>query len=139
MQRVRVSMAVLVSLALTALSAAPHPVLAGEVEIVHARFEQSSPGKWAVEVTLRHGDEGWEHYADTWRVVSASGEPLGTRTLYHPHVNEQPFTRGLATVAIPVDAKTVYVEAHDNVHGWGPQRIEVDLDARQGERFEVSR
>ncbi|MDX1433022.1 MAG: hypothetical protein R3286_11310 [Gammaproteobacteria bacterium] len=139
MQRVHVSMAVLVSLAMAALTSLPRAALAGDVEIVHARFKQSSPGSWAVEVTLRHGDEGWDHYADAWRVVSAAGDVLGTRTLYHPHVNEQPFTRGLATVVVPHDASTVYVEAHDSVHGWSPQRLEVDLEARQGERFEVSR
>ena len=129
----------MVSMACTALMSTPGAAFAGEVEIVHASFRQSNPGSWAVEVTLRHEDEGWEHYADAWRVMSAQGDVLGTRTLYHPHVNEQPFTRGLATVLIPVDSKIIYVEARDNVHGWSPQRLEVDLDERQGDRFEVSR
>jgi hypothetical protein len=34
---------------------------------------------------------------------------------------------------------TVYVEAHDKVHGWSPQRVQVDLEKAEGERFEVSR
>ena len=139
MQLVRVWMTVLSSFAVAALVPAPRAALAGDVEIVHTSFEESSPGSWVVQVTLRHADEGWQHYADAWRIVSAGGDVLGTRTLHHPHVSEQPFTRGLSAVAIPADARTVFVEAHDKVHGWSPQRLEVDLDARQGERFEVSR
>jgi hypothetical protein len=112
---------------------------ANDVEIVQARFRHSSPGTWSVEVTLRHADTGWEHYADAWRVITRDGTVLGTRTLYHPHVDEQPFTRDLAGVAIPLEIATVYVEAHDKVHGWSPQRVRVDLDEAKGERFEVSR
>ena len=48
-----------------------------------------------LSVTLKHDDSGWEHYADLWQVVSESGQVLGTRTLLHPHVEEQPFTRDL--------------------------------------------
>jgi hypothetical protein len=112
---------------------------AGEVEIVHASFRHSSPGIWSVEVTLKHADSGWEHYADAWRVVAANGTVLATRTLYHPHVNEQPFTRGLAGVAIPEATQTVFIEAHDKVHGWSPKRLPIDLGRSSGDGFEVSR
>lgn len=111
---------------------------AGDVEIVHASF-RATGGQWSVDVTLRHGDTGWEHYADAWRVVAPDGTVLGTRTLYHPHENEQPFTRSLGGVVVPAGTTTVFVEAHDKVHGWSPQRVEVNLDAAKGERFEVSR
>lgn len=114
------------------------PVQAGDVEIVHARFQHTGAG-WSVHVTLRHEDTGWEHYADAWRVVGADGTVLGTRTLYHPHETEQPFTRSLSGVAIPSDAAIVHVEAHDKIHGWSPQRLPVDLGKPKGERFEVSR
>ena len=112
---------------------------AGEVEIVHASFRHSNPGTWSVEVTLKHADTGWEHYADAWRVVAADGKVLATRTLYHPHVNEQPFTRGLTGVAIPETMTTVFIEAHDKVHGWSQQRLQIDLDRSSGKGFEVSR
>ena len=102
------------------------PVLAGDVEIVNAEF-RGSGGDWSVSVTLLHGDTGWDHYADAWRVVAEDGTVLGTRTLYHPHENEQPFTRSLGGVSIPAGARIVYVEAHDKVHGWSPDRLEVDL------------
>mgnify|MGYP001815791800 CR=1 FL=1 len=82
---------------------------------------------WTFSVTLRHGDTGWDDYADGWRVVTERGEELGTRTLFHPHVNEQPFTRSLSGVVIPKGTKRVYVEARTNADGWGEARQAVDL------------
>jgi hypothetical protein len=110
---------------------------AGEVEIRHARFDQSG-GSWRVEVTLRHADTGWDHYADGWRVVDGQGKVLGHRTLYHPHVHEQPFTRS-HRVSIPEGLTQVFVEAHDKVHGWSEQRLAVDLSKDAGPGYEVSR
>ena len=99
---------------------------AGQVTIVAANFQNTGNDRWAVDVTLRHADSGWDHYADEWRVVDGEGKVLGDRVLYHPHVNEQPFTRRLSAVVIPAD-KIVYIEAHDKVHGWSPTRLEADL------------
>ena len=126
------------TVALLTLSGVPGTGLANDVEIVHASFRYGG-GDWSVDVTLRHDDTGWDHYADAWRVVAVDGGVLGTRTLYHPHENEQPFTRSLGGVKIPDGTKTVFVEAHDKVHGWSPQRLKVDLGKSRGERFEVSR
>lgn len=131
--------AVLICTTLVLLSGVATIVHAGEVEIVHARFRLSGAGTWSVDVTLRHADSGWEHYADAWRVVAGDGTVLGTRTLYHPHETEQPFTRSLGGVAIPASMTAVDVEAHDKVHGWSPRRVQVDLEKAEGERFEVSR
>ena len=121
------------------VSGIPMAAFADDVEIVHARFRQSAPAQWSVDVTLRHADAGWDHYADAWRIVTTDGAVAGTRTLYHPHENEQPFTRSLGGVAIAPGTTTVYVEAHDKVHGWSPLRLQVNLDQSKGERFEVSR
>ena len=112
-------------------------VYAGEVDVVKTRFEFRT-GSWHVRTTLRHGDTGWSHYADAWRVVTEQGEDLGTRTLFHPHEQEQPFTRS-HTVQIPKGTNIVYVEAHDKVHGWNKKRIKVDLRKASGDRFEVHR
>jgi len=101
-------------------------VNAGEVEIVNVKAEKQRAG-WVFNVTLKHGDTGWDHYADAWRVVTEDGKELGTRTLYHPHVDEQPFTRSLGDVTIPTDVSAVYIEAHDKVHGWGKQRYRVKI------------
>lgn len=100
--------------------------LAGDVQIIQAKA-RSQGDSWYFSVTLKHADTGWDHYADGWRVVTEDGQVLGERTLYHPHVNEQPFTRSLGDVKIPADVKKVYIEAHDKVHGWAKQRYEVSL------------
>ena len=82
---------------------------------------------WTVSVTLRHADTGWDDYADGWRVVKEDGTVLGTRTLFHPHVNEQPFTRSLSGVEIPTGTARVFIEARTNVDGWGEARLPLDL------------
>ena len=130
---------VLAGILLVSLSGVSGAAYAKDVEIVHVSFLHSGGGDWSVDVTLRHADTGWDHYADAWRVVAGDAKVLGTRTLYHPHKNEQPFTRSLGGVAIPADMTTVYVEAHDKIHGWSPQRVQVNLDMSKGGRFEVSR
>ncbi len=68
--------------------------IANEVEIVDVKATQSSDKTWSFRVTLKHADEGWDHYANEWQVIAPDNKILATRTLYHPHVNEQPFTRG---------------------------------------------
>ena len=100
---------------------------AGQVEIVDAVLVRDA-ASWNASVTLRHADTGWKHYADAWRVVDAEGRELGKRVLYHPHVKEQPFTRSLHGIAIPPGTRFVWIEAHDNVHGWARTRLRLRLD-----------
>ena len=100
--------------------------MASEVEIVKAVAEKSNAG-WTFHVTLKHPDSGWDHYADGWRVMTEDGKELGMRTLYHPHENEQPFTRSLTKVKIPGTITHVYIEADCKVTGWGKQRYRVNL------------
>ena len=73
---------------------------------------------WRFDVTISHPDTGWDHYADGWRVLDMNGNELGLRVLYHPHVNEQPFTRSLSDVAIPAGITQVQIEARCSVDGW---------------------
>ncbi len=100
---------------------------ADDIKILAADFHHSGGVRWSVNVTLKHGDTGWDHYADNWRVVDDEGNILGDRVLLHPHVDEQPFTRGLGNMKVPEGTATVYIEAHDKVHGWTPSRLKVDL------------
>jgi len=120
------------------LLVASFPAMANEVEIVKTRFVKQG-STWTVDTTLRHHDTGWDHYADKWRVVDASGKVLAERVLFHPHEDEQPFTRGEGGIAIPDATRIVFVEAHDKVHGWSKQRVRVDLTAGKGDRFTVIR
>ena len=111
---------------LTALALSVAPALAGPADVLEVEV-RASGGGWSFEVTVRHGDTGWEHYADAWRVAGPDGAVYGTRTLFHPHVGEQPFTRSLSGVEIPEAVQVVTVEAHDSVHGWGGVAVEVTL------------
>lgn len=104
----------------------PVTAQAGEANAIDASARKSG-GAWRFDVTVRHGDTGWDHYADAWRIVGPDGTVFGTRTLYHPHVNEQPFTRSLSGVKIPAGVTSVTVEAHDSVHGWGGAKVKVSL------------
>jgi hypothetical protein len=78
-------------------------------------------------VTVRHEDEGWRHYADSWEVVAPDGRVLATRSLQHPHVDEQPFTRELRGVEVPSNVTSVRIRAHDSVHGFGGREVVVQL------------
>ena len=73
---------------------------------------------WNFDVTIQHGDTGWDDYANAWRIVDSQGQELGRRQLNHPHVDEQPFTRSLSGVRIPSDLTEVGVQASDSVGGW---------------------
>ena len=82
---------------------------------------------YRIEVTVRHADEGWEHYADRWEVLSPDGTVLATRVLRHPHVEEQPFTRSLSGVRIPEGIDEIIVRAHDSRDGYGGRSLRVKL------------
>ena len=101
--------------------------LADQAQIRAAKLNKDGD-TWTVYVTIFHADTGWDHYADGWRVLDHQGNELGRRTLYHPHVDEQPFTRSLSGVNIPSELKQVYIQAHDKVHGWNPDNYKVDLN-----------
>ena len=90
-------------------------------------MRHAGTGTYRIEVTVRHTDEGWDHYADGWEVLTEDGQVLGHRKLYHPHIDEQPFTRSLGGVEIPQGVHRVIVRAHDREHGWGGQEMAVDI------------
>lgn len=104
-----------------------YPASAGPADVVAVKVTKSSPGVYGFAVTVRHGDTGWEHYADAWEVVAPDGKVLATRVLAHPHEHEQPFTRSLSGVAVPAGTMKVRLRAHDKVHGLGGRELEVAL------------
>ncbi|WP_420404876.1 hypothetical protein [Nisaea sp.] len=102
-------------------------VFAGEADVEEVRVERASDGTFTFHVTVRHADTGWDHYANAWTVLAPDGTLLGERVLYHPHVDEQPFTRSLSGVAVPDGLTRVIVRARDSEHGEGGRSFEVDL------------
>jgi hypothetical protein len=126
---------------------------AGNADVVSVRAVQTEgpapgtgPTTWTFHVTVQHPDTGWEDYADGWDVTTPDGEVLRpdpgsafTRTLLHPHVDEQPFTRSQSGIVVPEGVSEVLVRAHDIVDGYGGQEVVVDLTAPSGTNFEVER
>ncbi|MFV2032471.1 MAG: hypothetical protein ACC663_08240 [Gammaproteobacteria bacterium] len=99
----------------------------GEVTIVDV--EVSCTKDCMFSVTLQHADEGWEHYANQWDVVTLDGKLIKSRVLIHPHVDEQPFTRSLSGVKIPQGMKAVKIRAKDTIHGYARQEYIVELNS----------
>ena len=90
---------------------------AGEADVIGANVRHITGDVYNFDVTVRHTDEGWKHYADKWDVTAPDGTILGTRILAHPHVDEQPFTRSLGDVEVPVGA-VFTPETEDNNYVW---------------------
>ncbi len=107
---------------------------AGNADVVNAQARNTAPGEWSFSVTVSHPDTGWEDYADGWDIVLPDGtvvKPAAneefTRTLWHPHVNEQPFTRSQGGVKIPAGVNQVTVRAHDKQDGFGGKTVILTL------------
>ena len=50
------------------------PAKAGEADVVGVEARREGPGRWRFDVTVRHDDTGWDHYADKWDVVGPDGK-----------------------------------------------------------------
>ncbi|WP_218044819.1 hypothetical protein [Kiloniella majae] len=98
-----------------------NPVVAGEADVIKVEGYKDGDRGWRFNVTVRHDDTGWDHYANRWEIITEDETILATRVLHHPHENEQPFTRSLSGVDIPKGVKKVFIRAHDSVHGYGGQ------------------
>lgn len=104
--------------------------IAGESDVVDVSVTAQGDDRFRFDVTVKHADEGWDHYADIWEVVGADGAVYGQRVLAHPHVNEQPFTRSQSGIEIPADVSEVTVRSGDTVHGLGGKEMLVKLPGR---------
>jgi hypothetical protein len=118
----------------------------GNADVTEVVAVRDADGTWSFEVTVEHPDTGWDDYADGWDVVTPDGTVLlvdpadeFTRLLAHPHVDEQPFTRGQSGIEIPEGVTSVTVRAHDIVDGFGGMTVLVDLTADEGPGFTVER
>ena len=96
---------------------------AGEADVIAVDVKNEGNNKYTFRVTVFHKDEGWDHFADKWDVVTPEGTVLGTRILLHPHVNEQPFNRNLSLIKIPENIQKVTIRAHCSIHEYGGKTI----------------
>ena len=102
------------------------PLSAGEADVIDVKVVKVDADVYRFSVTVRHKDEGWEHYVDRWDILDMQGNMLGSRTIMHPHDNEQPFTRSM-TLSLPLHVEKVRIRAHDTVHGYGGAEMQVAL------------
>ncbi len=103
-----------------------NPVIANEADVLSCKVECSN-NFCRFEVTVKHNDEGWEHYAKGIEILNLDKtKVLGFRPLRHPHVKEQPFTRTISVLfSEPTDR--VIIRAYDSVHEFGGNELEVVL------------
>lgn len=120
----RLNHAVILSLGLLLICA---PAQADSPQVKKAEIIKSGNGSFRIDVTLRHADSGWEHYADKWDVIAPDGSVLATRILYHPHVHEQPFTRSLSGLKLGADIRFVRIRPHDKQHGYGELSAQIPV------------
>lgn len=111
------------------MAAGPSAV-AGKADVLNARISPNADGSFRIAATVRHRDTGWDHYANRWEVLGPRGQVIATRTLRHPHIREQPFTRSLGSVRIPANWSWVKIRAHDLVHGYGGREVTVSVPGR---------
>ena len=105
-----------------------------QVEFVKA--VQSSNNSWSFSVTVRHNDEGWDHYADLWEVIDPDTEEvLAERILAHPHETEQPFTRSQSRIVFPEGQRYVLVRAKCRLHGYEGKTVLLDLESEESEDY----
>ncbi len=100
---------------------------AGQVDVLDVRITPTETAAFDIAVTLRHADSGWDHYANRWEIIAPDGHVLAVRTLLHPHVDEQPFTRSLRGVKIPRTMTWVRLRGHDLVHGYGGREVTLSV------------
>jgi len=100
---------------------------ANEADVLNVTAHCDTSMNCRFDVTIKHNDIGWDHYVNKYDILSPKGDILGTRVLYHPHVNEQPFTRSISNVKIPKDINYVRIRAYDSVHEYGGKEFELKM------------
>ena len=100
------------------------PALAGKADVVEAKAVRDSDGSYRFKVSMRPGDQGWGHYANSREVVP-DGSLLGTRVLSNPH--EQPFARYLSKMIIPDGIGEATIRVIDLKYGGGGKQMTVKV------------
>ena len=107
-------------------------------QVEQVKATQSKDGNWCFSVQVRHNDQGWEHYANSWQVNDLKGNQLSKRILLHPHDNEQPFIRSQCGIVIPKTLTHVVVSASCDQHGLGGSVVELNMSKTSGEGFTLT-
>lgn len=99
-------------------------------DVVSARIQARSPDTFDFDVTVSSPYDTPRRYADAFRAMGKDGTVFGERKLLHDHATEQPFTRDMYSVKIPLGVRVVVIQAKDQKYGYGGKTIEVALPGR---------
>ena len=99
-------------------------------DVVGAKVRANGDKKFDFDVTIASPYDTPQRYADGFRVMNADGRVYGERELLHDHADEQPFTRDLYGVTIPLDVKSVVIQARDQKYGYGGKTFKISLPGR---------
>ena len=99
-------------------------------DVVSVKAQARGQDTFDFDVTVSSPYDTPHRYADGIRVLGSNNQVLGERTLLHDHADEQPFTRDLAGVKIPLGVRAVVVQARDQKHGYGGRSVQVALPGR---------
>lgn len=94
---------------------------------------------YTVTAVLEHDDEAAYHFLDGWRVTTPEGEVLAEQIFRHPRPQAPPRRATLSGIQLPEGVTRLRLEAHDRLHGWGGNPVEVELegDATEGDRWRL--
>ena len=99
-------------------------------DVVSAKVQARGQDTFDFDVTVSSPYDTPQRYADGVRVLGRNNEVLGERKLLHDHADEQPFTRDLSGVKIPLSVLTVVIQARDQKYGYGGKSVQVALPGR---------
>ena len=131
MKRFLVLVTALISIALVGTAAAESKGAEQKFpDVVDVKVEASGNNHFDFDVTISSPYDSPQRYADAFRVSSMTGQPFGERKLLHDHADEQPFTRDLYSVSIPVGVRMVVIQARDQKYGYGGRTMQALLPGR---------
>jgi hypothetical protein len=99
-------------------------------DVVKVVVTARSQGAFDFDATLSSPYDTAKRYADAFRVMGLDGKVFGERVLLHDHADEQPFTRDLHGVKIPMGVKKVIIQGRDQKFGYGGKTVEIALPNR---------
>lgn len=98
--------------------------------VLAAKVRPGVSGGFDFDVSVSSPYDSAQRYADAFRVAGRDGQVYGERKLLHDHAGEQPFTRELYGVNIPLRVQTVVIQARDRKYGYGGRTVEAVLPGR---------
>jgi hypothetical protein len=100
-------------------------------DVVKVSIRAKGSNTFDLDVTVSSPYDTPQRYADAFRATSEDGAVVyGVRPLSHDHAGEQPFTRDLHGLQVPLGVKHIRVQARDQQHGWGGGTRVVALPGR---------